>query len=91
MRIPYSARLCYMIYQLVYCDLCLLFPSKVTFIIKHLYSLLLQMLMSASIVMETVPMIVSIQKLVIIVSALLDIFFKLTSMIVKVNEYIAVA
>ena len=47
------------------------------------------MLMSASVIMETVLMIVSTQKLVIIVSVLLDISFKLTSMIVKVNKYIA--
>ena len=48
------------------------------------------MLISASIIMETVLMIVSVQKVVIIVSALLDIFFKLTNMIVKVNKYITV-
>ena len=47
------------------------------------------MLMSASVIMETVLMIVSTQRLVIIVSVLLDISFKLTSMIVKVNKYIA--
>ena len=41
--------------------------------------------MSASIIMEHVLIYVSIQKEVIIVSALLDMPFNLTSMIVKVN------
>ena len=46
------------------------------------------MLMTALIIMETVPMSVSIQKVVIIASALLDISCNLTTMSVKVNEYI---
>ena len=43
------------------------------------------MLMSVSTIMETVPIFVSIQKVVIIVCVLLDISFNLTSVIVKVN------
>ena len=42
--------------------------------------------MNVLIIMETVPMTVSIQKVAITVSVLLDISFNLTSMIVKVND-----
>ena len=45
------------------------------------------MLMNALIIMEHVHMTVSIQKVAIIVSALLDIFFNLTNMIAKVHIY----
>ena len=41
--------------------------------------------MNVSTIMATVPMTVSIQKVVIIVSALLDTIFKLTSVTVKVK------
>ena len=43
------------------------------------------MLMSVLIIMAHVPITVSIQKVVIIVSVRLDIFFNLTNMVVKVN------
>ena len=43
------------------------------------------MLMTVLIIMETVPMTVSIQKVVIIVSVLLDTPFNLTNMTVKVS------